>query len=334
MGSNTGTDPAGPALWRAEHAGGAFRDDIAACRALVAERRGPHYVAHSTYGLRDFAVGMVDSWPGGEGMADDLESAGSQLSLAVTQLDEVCRPLDSGPLIRLVLHGAGGAFYEVVKVPGQSFFGVTFDGGEAAVDHADRQLASLARESVHRLGGHSLNWGGFRRREDSGDLWIPYRAQADATASAPVVTVADAVPGAVTDPCLAALSLDDLHAVGLYRQGRLAWAADLFDAPALAPFFQRVTPEFRRRGYAQVAHQVTLQSRRFGRLLDLTGSRKLVRLVLDVARGAMYALPLGGEEYLVGVTLVQSRVDQADRKLRDLLARIRPSWPVPADRAP
>lgn len=325
MGSNTGTDPASPGLWRAEHAGGAFRDDIAACRALVAEGRGPHYLAHSTYGLRDFAVGVQDRWPGGERMAGELDSAGSQLSLAVAQLDEACQPLDSGPLIRLVLHGAGGAFFEVVKVPGQSFFGVTFDGGEAAVDHADRQLAALARESVHRLGGHSLNWGGFQRREDSGDLWIPYRTPANAGASAPVVTVAGAVPETVTGPCLAALSLDDLHAVGVYRRGELAWAADLFDAPTLAPFFQRVSPRFRRRGYARVARQVTLQSRRFGRLLDLTGSRELVRLVLDVARGALYALPLGGEEYLVGATLVQSRVDQADRAMRALRARIRPA---------
>lgn len=325
MGSTAGTDPASPALWRAQHAGGAFRDDIAACRALVAERRGPHYLAHSTYGLRDFAVGVQDSWPGGGQLADELDSAGSQLSLAVTQLGEVCQPLDSGPLIRLVLHGSCGAFFEIVKVPGQSFFGVTFDGSEAAVDHADRQLAVLARESVHRLGGHSLNWGGFRKREDSGDLWLPYRTPAGTGACVPAVTVAEAVPEAVTGPCLAALSLDDLHAVGIYRRGQLAWAADLFDAPVLAPFFQRVSPQFRRRGYTRVAHQVTLQSRRFSRLLDLTGSRELVRLVLDVARGAMYALPLGSEEYLVGVTLVQSRVDQADRKLRDLLARIRPA---------
>lgn len=329
MDSTATTDPAGPVLWRAEHAGEAFNQDIAACRALAAQPGGLHYLAHSTYGLRDFAMGMPDLWPGGTAMAEGLENAAAQLSLAVAQLDGACGPLDSGPLIRIVLQGNGGALFQVVKVPGQSFFGVTFDNGVDGVDHADRQLAALARESVQRLGGTSLNWGGFRQREDSGELWAPYQLTAEVPGSAPPYVVSDvgnAVPGVVPDLCLAALSPEDLHSVGIYQRDRLVWCADIFDAPVLAPLFQRVTPSLRRRGYARVAHQVRLQSCRFGRLLELTNSTQLIRLVLDVARGAMYALPLGDDEYLVAVTLIQSRVDQTDQKMRALYAEIRSSW--------
>src|ERR1700753_613547 len=153
MDSTAMTAPAGPALWRAEHASEAFNQDIAACQALAAQPGGPHYLLHSTYGLRDFAVGTPTMWPGGMAMADDLENAAAQLSLATAQLDLACRPLDSGPLIRVVLQGNGGALFQVVKIPGQSFFGITFDSSADGVDSADRQLAALTLESVQRLGG-------------------------------------------------------------------------------------------------------------------------------------------------------------------------------------
>lgn len=325
--ADTDASPPGPRLWRADHAGPAFDEDIAACRALVAERRGPHYLAHSTYGIQDFAVGAPDCWPGTALTEADLENAASQMHLAFVQLDTACAPLDSGPLIRLLLHGAEGAFYEYVKVPRQSFFGATFDGSAEAVRHSDRMLADLTRESVQRIGGPSLDWGGFRKPGNTGDVVAPSRPGTGAPPDAAVFSnAANAVPGTVTDLCLAALSPANLHRVGFYRQDQMIWTADVFGTPALAPFFERVDPAFRRRGYARLAHQARLQASRFGRLLALTGSERLVRLVLDVARGAVYVLPLEDDLYLVGVTLIQSQVDRTDRKLRALQADIRAAW--------
>lgn len=328
MGTASGTDPDSTALWSADHVNASFNDDITDCRGLISHPGGPQYVAHSTYGLLDFAVGLPGRWPGDRVSADVLEHAGSQMSLMTGQLNAACDPLDTGPLIRVVVQGDRGALYEVVKVPGQDFFGVLFDGDQEAVDQADQRLAEVARRSVRRMGGTTLNWGGFRRRQDSEELWVPYRAAASNAAAPEHHTVEnDRIPRPVSDACLAALAAEDLHAIGIYRQGWLVWEADIFEAQALAPLFQRVTPELRRRAYARLAHQVQMQSRRLTRLLDLTGSTRLARLVLDVARGAMYALPLGADEYLVGVTLVQSQVDQTDQKVRDLQSAIHPVWP-------
>ncbi|MBO0805763.1 MAG: hypothetical protein J2P25_22155 [Nocardiopsaceae bacterium] len=321
-----GHDPASVALWP-ERPDKAFDRDIAQCSALLTAGRGPHYIAHATYGLRDFGAGAPDRWaPGTTEQA--LDNAGSQLNLMVTQLDVACEPLDSGPLIRVVVQGDSGALFHFVKVPGQAFFAVLFDGAADAVHQADRALAELARASVERIGGRPLLWGGFTRRENSDELWVPY--QAAKGAPGPVRPAfagpGDDVPEAAAQACGAALSPDDLHAIGIYRRGQVAWATDIFETPALAPLFQRVTPKSRRRGYARVADQVRLQTRRIYRLLEVTGSGRLERLVLDVARGAIYALPLGGDDYLVGVTLVQSRVDDADQKMRALHERILPLW--------
>jgi predicted regulator of Ras-like GTPase activity (Roadblock/LC7/MglB family) len=62
-------------------------------------------------------------------------------------------------------------------------------------------------------------------------------------------------------------------------------------------------------------------------LLTQVRSERLMRMVLDVARGAVYVLPLGDDRLLVAVTLVQSQVDMADQKVRLLHKHIRSAWP-------
>lgn len=324
-----------PTLWRTGHAGAAYNRDIEDCRAAVGEGAGLHYVAHATYGILDFALGTPEHWPGGESMAADIESAMRQLSLAAAQLERSCEPLDSGALIRLVLQGENGALFQVLKVAGQSFFGLTFAGAQQAVTLADARLAALAEASSTRIGGSSLDWGGFRNRDRSGELLIS-REDSRPAGAAPVPAGAGphgAIPGAVLDACGRALDPDNLHYISIYRGDEPLWRADIFDTSALAPFFQRVSQDTRRRGYLHLLRQVGLQYRRFGQLLALVRSERLVRLVLDVARGAIYVLPLAGDDCLVAVTLIQSRVDDADRKARSLHEAILPSWPVPAPTA-
>jgi hypothetical protein len=48
----------------------------------------------------------------------------------------------------------------------------------------------------------------------------------------------------------------------------------------------------------------------------------LVRLVLDVKKGALYFYSLDREGFLLGVTLDQRQVDPTDRKLSELANRI------------
>ena len=132
-----------------------------------------------------------------------------------------------------------------------------------------------------------------------------------------------ALSNSVAQACREALHRDDLHYLGVFRRGQLTWRVDIFDDPALAPFFQRVTPWSRRRNYDRLIRQVNLQVRRFRHLLALVSSHQLIRLVLDVAHGAIYVLPLSGDEYLVGVTLTRSQAEQADRKMIALYKSVR-----------
>lgn len=316
----------GPRLRRADHAGGAYDADIAECRKVITERVGLHYVAHVTSGIFDFALEIPSGWPRGRDTAGASDRAGRQLSLAVAELNSACQSLDSGALIRVVVQGENGALFQVFKVASQSFFGLTLDGAPEAVDSADRQLATLAESAARRIGAASLRWGDFRNREDSGELWLPYQAGSPTRALDPPYAAAGRegpVTGPVARACLDALHRNDLHYVGIFRRGQPAWRVDIFDDAALTPFFQRVTPWSRRRGYDQLIGQVNQQVRRFRQLLTLVSSNYLVRLVLDVARGAIYVLPLNGDEYLVGVTLVQSEVRQADLKMRELHESVR-----------
>ncbi len=321
-----GSAGSGTALRRADHAGSAYDRDIGESRSTLADCGALNYVAHFTSGILDFAVEATGSGapPAGTQACD---RAGRQLSLAVAQLDNTCDQLDTGPLIRLVLQGENGALFHMLKVPGQSFVGLALDGDPVRIDQADQALARLARSAVHRVGAASLQWGGFFDREHAGEQWRPDEALPPpvpraAGPAAPAQQVV-AIPESVTDACQDALHRNDLHYVGVYRRSQRVWHADIFDDQGLAPFFQRITPSSRRRGYDQVIRQVDLQSRRFRQLLAIVNSDRIARVVLDVARGAIFVVPVGDEEYLTGVTLIQSRVKQADRKIRELQKKLR-----------
>jgi len=329
MTDTTETEPAGSAtrIRRADHAGVAFDADIADCRRIVGERGGLHYVAHFTSGIFDFALESPGLRAASRDMTESFERLGRHLSLIVAQADTVCEPLDSGPLIRVVVQGGSGALFHLVKVTGQSFFGLTLDGAPGTVDRADEQLGQLGESAAHRVGATSLNWGAFHAREDSGELWRTYQTDPSARPGCEPHTAGRAgleVPGPVALECCRALHADDLHYIGIYRDGQLAWHTDMFEDPALASFFQRVTPAVRRRGYARLIEHVHGQHRRLTQLLDVTGSDRLVQLVLDVARGAIFVLPLNDDDYLVGVTLIQSQVKQADRMITSVREQLRP----------
>jgi hypothetical protein len=317
-------------LGRAGHVGEAYAEDIDECRAAV-DQSGLDYFAHFSTGIVDFELGFPDSWQNRQDRTSAYMRAGRQLGLAVALLESACEPLDSGPLTRVVLQGERGALFHVVKVAGQNFFGLTLDGSTRNVDKTDGQLADLVASAAQRIGASSLGWGGFLTREQSGVLWQPYRVQLSQRDNA-VAHVADyrpatgtgAVSSEVARACLDALHSYDLHYVGIFRQAQPAWRADIFDDDALSPLFKRVTPWSRRRGYERLIRQVSLQNRRFRQLLTLVNSDSVNRLVLDVARGAIYLLPLADNSALtlVGITLIKSQEESTDQKMRRLRDRV------------
>jgi hypothetical protein len=307
---------------RADHAGEAYEPDISDCREAVGGRAGLDYIAHLSAGTWNFSVGLVEA----ELRREDFDQAGRQLSLVVARIDETAEQLDSGPLIRVVVQGDGGALFHILKVAGQNYFAATRNGARESVDRVDLSLAQLADRAAARIGSPSMLWGGYRKRGQSVDMWPP--GGTAPTAEYPVrkrIRGKQTVDEATASRCVGALNRNDIHFVGIYRYDTLLWRADLFDDPALVSFFQQVTPAGRRHGYDKVLRQVMLQDGRLMRLLALVRSGELTRLVLDVARGAIYILPLDRNgHYLVGVTLIQAQVEDGDKKItalhRDLVA--------------
>ncbi len=118
--------------------------------------------------------------------------------------------------------------------------------------------------------------------------------------------------------CQDYLGTNDLHFVSLFRkEGDCLFYVDLFDNDALEPLV-RVEPGDVRGHYVRHARHIRyLVGKLDKRLSDLdTGS--LVRVILDVERGAIFYYELGTEGFLIGVTLDQEQVDPTDWKMSKL----------------
>jgi len=118
--------------------------------------------------------------------------------------------------------------------------------------------------------------------------------------------------------CQEYLGTKDLHFVSLFRrEGDCLFYVDLFDNDALEPLV-RVDPSDVRGHYVRHARHIRyLVGKLDKRLSDLdTGS--LVRVILDVERGAIFYYELGTEGFLIGVTLDQEQVDPTDWKMSRL----------------
>jgi len=318
---------------RTEHAGAAYDEDVSVAGDAIAEDGGLSYIAHFTNGILDFAIARPtalasDSSPStGRGAGVAFERAGRHFNFMVTHFDNSCRQLESGPLIRVVAQGETGAVYHYLKFPGQNLFGITLDSSEKAVVRADRQMAAVSEAATARLGVQSLDWGGFRVRHSLSGKDEYEGGDSSESKQVTYLQPSDSDFRASPQARLFAEALhpDHLHYVAIFRKGRVAVGADIFEDRALAPFFQKATPELRRVGYGELLRQVELQSDRLRQILETIRSRRLIRLVLDVAQGAIYFMPLGEDDCLVGVTLNQGQVDRADAEFRALYTHLKKS---------
>lgn len=133
-------------------------------------------------------------------------------------------------------------------------------------------------------------------------------------------------PGAtdrIVDICRPMVAVADLHYVAYFVDHSCRFYLDVLDDAAIQGYFDMATPEQRRDRY--VAH---------GRYLDqlLTGLNRsfldidsgiLIRVVLDVERGALYYYWVDDRRFLIGVTLNQAMVDKADRKMVHVVDGVR-----------
>jgi hypothetical protein len=131
-------------------------------------------------------------------------------------------------------------------------------------------------------------------------------------------------PGAdgIVEICKKYLSIVDLHFVAFYTSdGDCLFYLDFLDDDGMAHFDVVDTPE-RRRQYEQHGRHVRYLATKLDKRFRGLDSGLLIRIVLDVEKGALFFYNLGREGFLLGVTLDQSQVDPTDRKLSSMANEI------------
>ncbi|MFD1151389.1 hypothetical protein [Saccharothrix hoggarensis] len=322
---------------QAEHVGPEFDLARDACREAILASPALHYLAHYSSGVFDFGVDVLgdpapapDALPGGT-RREELKRLGRHLTFQVATLDRALQEVRTGRLIRTVLHTEEGALFCDSVVPTEHVVGLVLDhtgagplAGHPAVDEADRAVAGLATRLRGQLRLGSLNPGGWESAEDVVPLAVAGDSRPHPTAAEePHVSVGEEPLTA----CLAAVRAQDLHLVAHVAGGEVRSLVDCLGDPSLAPFFRQITVEARRRFYHGFVQELGALATKLNRAVNPVMGGLVARLVLDVEMGAVYYYRLRAGEYLVGVTIDQSRVRAADDRMSALAAELTPIGP-------
>jgi hypothetical protein len=129
----------------------------------------------------------------------------------------------------------------------------------------------------------------------------------------------------VIDKILERMNMLDLQYIAYYVDGNCIMSLDLLDHPELARFHEVVEPYQRREEYGRQGKALHSLLKRLNSELNPLNTGDLIRLVLDVERGAIYyhVVTTDTDRYLVGVTLNQYKVHVADAKMALLVDDIR-----------
>lgn len=125
--------------------------------------------------------------------------------------------------------------------------------------------------------------------------------------------------------CASRLGVSSLHYVAYHARGKGLFRVDMLDHPDLAPLVGWAAPDRHRRIYENYGTRLKALMTHLDDDFDELDSGRLVRLVLDVEKGAVFVIEVHERSgrYLLGVTLDQSHVDTADDEMRRLTAEIR-----------
>lgn len=324
-------------VWTAPHVGAeaAWVQELYA--DVVRPAGGLHAVIEVNGGIDDLRIDVFESAEVRAACPMDFDpaqlraacaSAARLISGFVLAEEERLDDAGTGRLIRVVLHAEHGAVLCYSVVPGQFVVGFAFGPatGEKdillcdapVVDAADRTMTHLVNALRQRLQLPAQDAGGWA---DDSALGVPLGVAADQVTSAE-----PAVNGDRNDPAvghaLLAVHHGDLHFVSRVNGRSPDLIVDCLAHPELRTPIGSITPQARRKFYidlsAELFHTVVAQ----GRLVRSTIGSHLVRLVLDVEQGAVYYYYLPSGDYLVGVTLYQRQVNNADRKMSRLAAEL------------
>lgn len=314
-----------PAVQRSPHVGPEFDSMIDLTSRFIADSKHLHRVAHYTSSIHDFGVDVLDDAallrPDDEKPVEARRAGylrgGQGLTFIVGQEDAELQRLRSGRMIRTVLHSDRGAIFCAPVRRGEYLTGLSLDGDRSAVDAADLTLAELVTAIRGQLGLGSQNPGGWLTARPSGSEVSPLPTTSQASDESLMFVGEEnrAIRSIFRD----AVRLDDLHYVAVYRGGLLASSADCLSDPSIRHLFTQMTPDARRREYREVGERFKSLAEKFGQLMRMAVKGRLVRVVFDIEQGAIYYYRLPGERYMIGITLVQAQVNEADHRMAEFV---------------
>lgn len=301
------------------------------CRALI-QSPELHYLGHYTEGAYDFSYDRLD---GTSGQPDrmDYERIGVQITNAARGFDRMLQEVRTGALIRTVVHGWRGlVICDSARlnehVVGFSHAPTALPTEGAALPllpgarNVDEAIARLVTDLRKQVSLGSQNHGSWISAKPDDAEFPPV----DAPAVRPHVE-------GTANQRVASLFLDrvdpaDLQLVAHCRSGQMEFSVDQLDHPQLGPYFQEISVTERRLFYQNVCRQLPMIVRKLGRISVSATGGKVERLVLDVEQGAIYYYRIRPDEYLVGVTLVQPQVAEADCKIAEIALACRDDSPL------
>jgi hypothetical protein len=128
----------------------------------------------------------------------------------------------------------------------------------------------------------------------------------------------DASDEEVAALCHAQVHPDDVHFIGYYINGSCRFHVDVLDSTQLNRFFRGTDREQRRSAYERAGRQLQWIISRLNIYAQQLDGGILIRTVLDVEEGALYHYWIAKNVQLVGVTMNQPKILEADEKLRRL----------------
>lgn len=294
------------------------------CEAAVGDTPGIRSVSHFSNGILDFTVHRPDRAPLSSLVAEPGRDAqdealpGSRLLLCAQDLGSLLHPLGTGDLMRTVVaNGHGGLWGGRVK-PGEYLAAVADDGRDVpAMDAAMNTLVTRIRTSVHKLpdempGGNDDAAPGAP--DHSERLRVDFGTAAEQD---------DAYEQRLRSLWGRHLGVAELQYAAYYKDLTLVCVGDVFEDPELGPRFMDVSVQTRRTAYRELARSLRRHVVRLTDVLSLVGQpsqgqRAMDRLILDVQEGAVYVTWPSPREFVIGVTLDQTQVANAEARLDQL----------------
>jgi hypothetical protein len=122
----------------------------------------------------------------------------------------------------------------------------------------------------------------------------------------------------IADLCRTKLTLNGPHFIAYYVKRTCRFSMDIFDETSLNIFFRDSERDERRSALERAGRQLIWVTEGLDKYLAQIEGGVLARTVLDVERGAMFGYYISKNAYLVGCTLEQHCVNEADDTMRGI----------------